>query len=93
MIRKKSLVKPDREKIKPGLRQWYYQTHMAELENNGSGRVGVWPSSTSVVLLLGTLDPSLIAATGNMPHRKTLQRGPSILGLEEDVHECGRNHA
>jgi chitin synthase len=43
--RKKSLVRPDREKIEPGHRQWYYRNHAAELENNGSGRVGLLPSS------------------------------------------------
>jgi chitin synthase len=39
--RKKSLVKPDREKIEPGHRQWHYRNHVAE----GAGRVGVMPSS------------------------------------------------
>lgn len=42
--RKKSLVRPDREKIEPGHRQWYYRNHAAELENSGSGRVGLFPS-------------------------------------------------
>lgn len=41
--RKKSLVKPDREKIEPGHRQWHYRTHAAQMEND---RVGVQPSST-----------------------------------------------
>jgi chitin synthase len=40
--RKKSLVKPDREKIEPGHRQWHYRTHAAQMENE---RVGVQPSS------------------------------------------------
>ena len=39
--RKKSLVKPDREKIEPGHRQWHYRSHVAE-----GGRVGVLPSTT-----------------------------------------------
>lgn len=43
--RKKSLVRPDREKIEPGHRQWHYRTHVAQAENEGSGRVGVMPSS------------------------------------------------
>ena len=47
VLRKKSLVRPDREKIEPGHRQWYYRSHVAELENSGSGKVGVRPSSTS----------------------------------------------
>jgi chitin synthase len=39
--RKKSLVKPDREKIEPGHRQWYYRNHVAQMENEGR----VMPSS------------------------------------------------
>lgn len=42
--RKKSLVRPDREKIEPGHRQWYYRTHVAQAEEEGA-RVGVQPSS------------------------------------------------
>jgi chitin synthase len=41
--RKKSLVKPDREKIEPGHRQWHYRTHAAQMENEN--RAGVMPSS------------------------------------------------
>ncbi|THU86005.1 hypothetical protein K435DRAFT_373679 [Dendrothele bispora CBS 962.96] len=44
--RKKSLVRPDREKIEPGHRQWHYRTHAAQLEEEGSGRVAVMPSAT-----------------------------------------------
>lgn len=44
--RKKSLVKPDREKIEPGHRQWHYRTHAAQMQNEGTGRVGVQPSTT-----------------------------------------------
>jgi chitin synthase len=42
--RKKSLVRPDREKIDPGHRQWHYRSHVAQLEEEGLGRVGVMPS-------------------------------------------------
>lgn len=45
--RKKSLVRPDREKIDPGHRQWHYRSHVAQLEEDGHGRVGVMPSSMS----------------------------------------------
>jgi hypothetical protein len=41
VARKKSLVKPDREKIEPGHRQWYYRNHAAQMENEGR----VMPSS------------------------------------------------
>ncbi|KZT27507.1 glycosyltransferase family 2 protein [Neolentinus lepideus HHB14362 ss-1] len=46
VLRKKSLVKPDREKIEPGHRQWHYRSHAAQLEEAGRGRVGVQPSTT-----------------------------------------------
>lgn len=42
--RKKSLVKPDREKIEPGHRQWHYRTRVAQAEEEGA-RVEVHPSS------------------------------------------------
>ncbi|KAG1747641.1 glycosyltransferase family 2 protein [Suillus lakei] len=44
--RKKSLVRPDREKIEPGHRQWHYRTHATQMQNEGTGRVGVQPSTT-----------------------------------------------
>lgn len=43
--RKKSLVKPDREKIEPGHRQWYYRNHAAQMENEGR----VMPSSALAI--------------------------------------------
>ncbi|TDL20946.1 glycosyltransferase family 2 protein [Rickenella mellea] len=49
VARKKSLVRPDREKIEPGHRQWYYRNHAAQLEDEGTGRVGLLPSSTGNV--------------------------------------------
>lgn len=39
MYRKKSLVRPDREKIEPGHRQWHYRNHAAELEQNNANLV------------------------------------------------------
>ncbi|KAF8167592.1 glycosyltransferase family 2 protein [Crassisporium funariophilum] len=44
--RKKSLVRPDREKIDPGHRQWHYRSHVAQLEEEGNTRMGVIPSTT-----------------------------------------------
>ncbi|KAL4068959.1 glycosyltransferase family 2 protein [Scleroderma yunnanense] len=44
--RKKSLIRPDREKIEPGHRQWYYRTHAAGLGDEGPGGVDVQPSTT-----------------------------------------------
>ncbi|KAJ7674350.1 chitin synthase-domain-containing protein [Mycena rosella] len=46
VLRKKSLVRPDREKIEPGHRQWHYRSTVANLEEEGRGRVGVQPSTT-----------------------------------------------
>ncbi|KIP04155.1 glycosyltransferase family 2 protein [Phlebiopsis gigantea 11061_1 CR5-6] len=43
--RKKSLVRPDREKIDPGHRQYHYHTRVAELQEEG-GNVKPMPSST-----------------------------------------------
>lgn len=37
--RKKSLVRPDREKIEPGHRQWHYRTHAARLEDANTNLV------------------------------------------------------
>ncbi|WFD42437.1 chitin synthase [Malassezia psittaci] len=50
--RKKSLVRPERERIDPSHRQWYYRNHAAQMDmNNGRSNVGYMPS-----------------ATGHMPH-------------------------
>lgn len=37
--RKKSLVRPDREKIEPGHRHWHYRTHAARLEDTNTNLV------------------------------------------------------
>lgn len=52
--RKKSLVRPDREKIDPGHRQWHYRTHASQLEEEGRGRVGVLPSCMFLIILCMT---------------------------------------
>ena len=41
--RKKSLVRPDREKIEPGHRLWHYRSHAAQLEEE-KGTMGLMPS-------------------------------------------------
>jgi chitin synthase len=84
--RKKSLVRPDREKIEPGHPQWHYRSHVAE----GSGRVGFLPSSASQLFQFACASCSCsfdLPATGNYPQRETLRRGRSLLAREEDVHE------
>ncbi|KAI0789465.1 chitin synthase-domain-containing protein [Abortiporus biennis] len=52
--RKKSLVKPDREKIDPGHRQWHYRNHAAQLQSDG-GHVDLLPSGTGNVANRGNL--------------------------------------
>ncbi|KAI0257240.1 chitin synthase-domain-containing protein [Lactifluus subvellereus] len=51
--RKKSLVRPDREKIEPGHRHWHYRTHAAMLEDTNANLVQ--PSTTGNVPHLGNL--------------------------------------
>lgn len=53
VYRKKSLVRPDREKIDPHHRQFHYRNHVAQMEEEHGGRIGVMPSSTSPSLFLG----------------------------------------
>ena len=47
--RKKSLVRPDREKVEPGHRHWHYRTHAARLEDANSNLVQ--PSSVFSIRL------------------------------------------
>ncbi|KZS93523.1 glycosyltransferase family 2 protein [Sistotremastrum niveocremeum HHB9708] len=72
--RKKSLVRPDREKIEPGHRQWHYRSHAAQLENEGTGRLGLFPSTTGNIPQNG---------------QDGLRRGKSFLARDEDVQESG----
>ncbi|PWZ02348.1 putative Csh5-chitin synthase 5 [Testicularia cyperi] len=46
--RKKSLVRPDRERMDPNHRQWYYRNHAAHMDvmTGPGGRVGYMPSTT-----------------------------------------------
>jgi len=47
--RKKSLVRPDREKVEPGHRHWHYRTHAARLEDANANLVQ--PSSVFPIRL------------------------------------------
>jgi len=85
--RKKSLVRPDREKIEPGHRHWHYRTHAARLEDTNTNLVQ--PSCMFFSFHLhSNMKTFPLPATGNVPHRP-LRRGQSLLGREEDVHESG----
>ena len=47
--RKRSLVRPDRERLDPSHRQWYYRNHAAQMDQVQTGvspRVGYMPSTT-----------------------------------------------
>lgn len=45
--RKKSLVRPERERMDPSHRQWFYRNHAAQMDmHNGRSNVGYMPSST-----------------------------------------------
>ena len=48
IARKKSLVRPEREKIEPGHRQWHYRTHAAG-ESNTSPGLNVMPSRMNLL--------------------------------------------
>lgn len=51
--RKRSLVRPDREKIDPGHRQWHYRNHAAQLVNDGGNAVAsrAYPSLHTAPLI------------------------------------------
>lgn len=45
MARKRSLVRPERERVDPSHRQWHYRSHAAQMEEQGNTRMAVHPSS------------------------------------------------
>ena len=60
--RKKSLVRPDRERIDPSSRQWHYRNHAAQMDAQaGRAHVGYMPSST-----------------GHMPHHGAAPAGAPL---------------
>lgn len=87
VARKRSLVRPEREKIEPGHRQWHYRTRVTQMEDRSQG-IGVMPSSMCRNILPDFFDFTFCLATGNYP-REHLRRGRSLLGREEDQHESG----
>ena len=52
--RKKSLVRPDREKIDPGHRQWHYRNHAQQLVDDGGNAIAsrAYPSLHTPSLIL-----------------------------------------
>ena len=90
VARKKSLVRPDREKIEPGHRQWHYRTHAAQLEDEGRARVGLLPSSASFHALCEFTEHSTCSSYREPSWAgTTIAAGKSLLGREQDVPESG----
>ncbi|KAL4401855.1 Chitin synthase, class 3 [Malassezia pachydermatis] len=44
--RKKSMVRPERERMDPNHRQWHYRNHAAQMDNTHGSNVAYMPSST-----------------------------------------------
>lgn len=63
--RKKSLVRPDRERIDPSHRQWFYRNHVAHMDANaGPSTIGYMPSST-----------------GHLPHHGAAQQSDTLAAI------------
>ena len=79
--RKKSMVRPDREKIEPGHRQWHYRSHAAQLEDEGSGNL-VYPSSASLpppfLSLSPPLPPCFLSPEIPIPYRLNFNLTPLL---------------
>ena len=86
--RKRSLVRPERERIEPGHRQYHYRNMAAQLDEHGTRHVrpSSMPSFSKSPFPCSSL---LFLATGNLPTQPQLRRGRSLLGREQDVAESG----
>lgn len=62
--RKKSLVRPDREKIDPGHRQWHYRNHAAQMMNEGGD---AQPSGAYISLTYPHLFLLVLVLIPNLP--------------------------
>ena len=88
--RKKSLIRPDRERIDPSHRQWYYRNHAANLETD---KVGFAPSSTGNIPQMGQRAPGSYAPSGHQNGSSAgmsagsggLRRGVSVLGRDPEA--------
>jgi chitin synthase len=86
--RKRSLVRPERERIEPGHRQYHYRHIASQLDENSTRNV--MPSSMHFLSKppIPCLSPSS-PATGNLPTQPQLRRGKSLLARDQDVAESG----
>jgi len=86
--RKRSLVRPERERIEPGHRQYHYRNVAAQLDERGTRNV--MPSSMLSLSKSPLLcSPPFPPATGNLPIQPQLRRGKSLLARDQDVAESG----
>lgn len=97
--RKRSLVRPERERVNPDARHFHYAQHSAAFQAENGGRVGYsetgyGPSSAHAGMPYGGGQGG-IASYGLAPGvdgRPGLRRGKSILAREEGMaHESGLN--
>lgn len=97
--RKRSLVRPERERVNPDARHFHYAQHSAAFQAENGGRVGVsetgyGPTSAHAGMPYGGGQGG-IASYGLAPGqdgRPGLRRGKSILAREEGMaHESGLN--
>jgi len=86
--RKRSLVRPERERIEPGHRQYHYRNVAAQLDEHSTRNVmpSSMPSFSTSPILCSSPPPT---ATGNLPITPQLRRGKSLLARDQDVAESG----
>ena len=88
--RKRSLVRPERERIEPGHRQYHYRNMASQLDEHSTRNI--MPSSMhpfSIFLVPCSPSSSSSPATGNVPTQPQLRRGKSLLARDQDVAESG----
>ncbi|SGZ16977.1 BQ5605_C020g09085 [Microbotryum silenes-dioicae] len=85
--RKKSLVRPDRERVDESHRLYNYRQHAAVMELEGRGVAAVSRTGHTATAGLSHVDPSIVAgnSTASPGSGTGLRRGKSVLGREEGM--------
>lgn len=78
--RKRSLVRPDRERMDPSHRQWYYRNHAAQMEASQASQSAAMPSHTGHLPSHGALPTGDVLGSQTGPGG-----GLSGLGLRSNV--------
>ncbi|KAJ6531892.1 chitin synthase-domain-containing protein [Mycena capillaripes] len=78
--RRRSLVRPDRERIGPGHRQWHYHNRVAELAEEKESGAEFLPTSSRVLPTSSRVQPTVNESSG-----RPVRRGKSILGRDQDL--------